>query len=100
VAEKSASLTREFLFQRRRKRKEIGEVCILRILETVTLSSKFQIVIPQKIRDSVGFHPGEKLKIIGYDGRVELVPEQSMKNFRGIASNVSASFVRDEDRIL
>ena len=43
-------------------------------MNTITVSSKYQIVIPAKIREALGIKPGEKLHAIEYRGRIELVP--------------------------
>ncbi len=43
-------------------------------METVTISSKFQIVIPRAIRESLGLQPGQKFQAIQYGNRIELVP--------------------------
>jgi AbrB family looped-hinge helix DNA binding protein len=72
---------------------------LMQTIETVTLSSKFQIVIPKKTRETVGLQSGEKLKIIAYDGRIELIPVKPMKSFRGIAKGIDMQIERDEDRI-
>jgi len=41
---------------------------------TVTVSPKFQVVIPQAIRKSLGLQPGQKLQAILYQDRIELIP--------------------------
>ncbi|MDR1730472.1 MAG: AbrB/MazE/SpoVT family DNA-binding domain-containing protein [Synergistaceae bacterium] len=68
-------------------------------VETVTLSSKFQILIPKRTREAVGLNSGEKLKIFVHDGRIELVPVKPMRSFRGIAKGIDASIERDDDRL-
>ncbi|MDR1048195.1 MAG: AbrB/MazE/SpoVT family DNA-binding domain-containing protein [Synergistaceae bacterium] len=71
----------------------------MQTMETVTLSSKFQIVIPKKTREIAGLQSGEKLKIIAYDGRIELIPVKPMKSFRGMVKGINIQFERDGDRI-
>lgn len=68
-------------------------------VETVTLSSKYQIVIPRKTREAAGLISGEKLKLIAYDGRIELIPVRPMRSFRGIARGIDTAVERDEDRV-
>jgi AbrB family looped-hinge helix DNA binding protein len=70
----------------------------MQLIETVTLSSKFQIVIPKKTREIIGLRSGEKLKMIVYDGRIELVPVKPMESFRGIAKGIDTRVERDEDQ--
>jgi len=48
-------------------------------MTTITVSSKFQIVIPRVIREALGIKPGEKLHAIEYRGRIELVPLRSVR---------------------
>jgi AbrB family looped-hinge helix DNA binding protein len=52
-------------------------------METVTLSPKFQVVIPWSIRSALQLAPGDKLHVIGYGNRVEIIPSRSMKSMRG-----------------
>ena len=71
----------------------------MQAMETVTISAKYQIVIPKKAREAVGLQSGEKLKIMTYNGRIELIPVRPMKSFRGIAAGINTQFDRDEDRV-
>jgi AbrB family looped-hinge helix DNA binding protein len=71
---------------------------LMTTIETVTISTKYQIVIPKKARESMGLKSGERLKLITYDGRIELIPVKPMKFYRGIAAGMDTRFDRDEDR--
>ncbi|MCJ7796832.1 MAG: AbrB/MazE/SpoVT family DNA-binding domain-containing protein, partial [Thermoleophilia bacterium] len=42
-------------------------------METVTISPKYQVVIPKAIRESLELRPGQKVEAILYDRRIELV---------------------------
>ena len=68
-------------------------------METVIISTKYQIVIPKKAREAIGLQSGDKLKIMTYDGRIELIPVRPMKAFRGIAAGIDTQFERGEDRV-
>lgn len=68
-------------------------------METVTLSSKFQVVVPLAVRRSLGLEPGEKLQVLGYEGRIELVPLRPMRQLRGVLSGIDMSIERDADRL-
>ncbi len=48
-------------------------------MTTVTLSPKYQVVIPQRVREKMRLKPGERFHVINYDGRVELVPVRNMR---------------------
>ena len=70
-------------------------------MQTVTLSPKFQVVIPQAVREALGLRPGEKFQVVSYDGRIELIPVQRMKQSRGFLKGMNAKIERAEkDRTL
>ncbi|MFO1425747.1 MAG: AbrB/MazE/SpoVT family DNA-binding domain-containing protein [Steroidobacteraceae bacterium] len=65
---------------------------------TVTVSSKYQIVIPREIREALGIRPGTKLHALEYRGRVELVPLKSARQARGFLKGIDTAVDRDPDR--
>lgn len=67
-------------------------------MSTVTISSKYQIVIPKSIRDKSDLFPGQKVEVINYDGRIEIIPIKNIKSLRGIAKGINTEIKRDEDR--
>lgn len=69
-------------------------------MNTVTLSPKFQVVIPQAIRESMGLVAGEKLQVMQYEGRVEFIPVKPMKAMRGFLQGMDTRIDRDPDRSL
>ncbi len=68
-------------------------------MSTITVSSKYQIVIPAKIREALGIKPGEKLHAIEYRGRIELVPVRSTRTARGSLKGITTDVPRDADRV-
>lgn len=68
-------------------------------MTTVTISTKYQVVIPLAVRKVFGFHPGEKLHMIPYEGRIELVPAGKIKKLRGFAKGIDTMVEREEDRV-
>jgi AbrB family looped-hinge helix DNA binding protein len=66
-------------------------------METVTISSKFQVVIPSSIRKRLRLKPGQKVQAIAYAGRIELIPVRAAKELRGVLRGLDTSFVRDEE---
>jgi len=67
-------------------------------METVTISPKFQVVIPLAVRKSLGIKPGQKIQVILYDNRIELVPLKPIKKARGFLKGIDTSLPREADR--
>ena len=65
----------------------------------VTISPKFQVVIPREIRESLGLVAGQKMQALEYEGRVEFIPLRSARQLRGLMKGVEAPFVREDDRL-
>lgn len=65
-------------------------------MDTVKLSSKFQIVIPREIRSGMGLRPGEKMIVLEKGGTIHIIPAGKMKDAKGIARGVSSKNIRDE----
>jgi AbrB family looped-hinge helix DNA binding protein len=68
-------------------------------MSTITVSSKYQIVLPARIREALSIKPGEKLHAIEYRGRIELVPVRPTKAARGSLRGISTDVPRDTDRL-
>ena len=68
-------------------------------MTAVTVSPKFQIVIPKEIRESMGIFSGQKVQMMSYQGRIELIPLRPMKEMKGFLEGIDTSVVREEDRI-
>jgi AbrB family looped-hinge helix DNA binding protein len=65
-------------------------------LTTVTVSSKFQVVIPEEVRAKLKLQPGQRVVVIEKDGVVHMVPLKPVKEMRGIAKGVTAQNLREE----
>ena len=68
-------------------------------MDTVTLSSKYQVVIPKRIRDRMKVTKGQKFHVFFFEGRIELVPARNMKEMRGFLKGIDTNIVRDKNRI-
>jgi AbrB family looped-hinge helix DNA binding protein len=66
---------------------------------TVTVSSKYQVVIPKAVREALNILPGQKMHVIEYDGRIELIPERNIKELRGFLKGINTEFNREKDRV-
>ena len=67
-------------------------------MTTVTISPKYQVVIPKQIREKLDLRPGQRVQAIEYDDRVELVPVRAMESMRGFLAGIDTTVDRDEDR--
>ena len=68
-------------------------------MSTVTISPKFQVVIPKKIRESLRLEPGQKVRAIEYDGRIELIPVRPIREMRGFLRGIDTHVEREDDRM-
>ncbi len=68
-------------------------------MDTVTVSSKFQVVIPRVARESLGIEPGQKLQVLVDQGRIEFVPLQPIRKMRGFLKGLEVSMPRERDRL-
>ncbi len=68
-------------------------------MKRVTISPKFQVVIPEEIRVMLRLRPGEKVLVFQYDNRIEYIPQKSMKEMRGFLRGISTVIEREDDRV-
>ena len=69
-------------------------------MDCVTLSPKYQVVIPKHIRKQCKLKPGEKLIMFLYEGRIELIPEKNIKELQGALKGINTEISREqEDRL-
>ena len=68
-------------------------------MQSVTVSPKFQVVIPRTVRESLHLKPGQKLEVVQYEGRIELIPERDISELRGFVRGINTEFERKGDRI-
>jgi AbrB family looped-hinge helix DNA binding protein len=67
-------------------------------METVTISPKYQVVIPSRIRKLLRVEPGQKVKVILYDNRIEMIPVQAVEKARGFLKGIDTTVEREPDR--
>ena len=70
-----------------------------RLMETVTLSPKFQVVIPKRVREHLGLKPGQKLEVVLVGSRIELVAQQPAQALRGLLRGINTTVPRELDRV-
>ncbi len=66
-------------------------------MSTVTVSPKYQIVIPKEIRESLNIRPGQKLAVLKYEHRIELIPFEDIRSLRGLCRGMDTSGYREEE---
>lgn len=68
-------------------------------MTAVTVSPKFQVVIPKEVRDSMGITSGQKVQVLTYKDRIELIPLKPMHKMRGFLKGINTEIAREGDRV-
>jgi AbrB family looped-hinge helix DNA binding protein len=68
-------------------------------MDTVTLSPKYQVVIPKRIREQLKVKKGQKFHVFFFEGRIELIPTRNIKDMRGFLKGIDTKIIREKDRI-
>jgi len=68
-------------------------------MTAVTVSPKFQVVIPKEVRESMGITSGQKIQMLTFNNRIELIPIKPMKELRGYLKGINTNIKREKDRL-
>jgi AbrB family looped-hinge helix DNA binding protein len=68
-------------------------------MKPVTVSSKFQLVIPREVRESMAIQPGTRFQVLQYENRLELIPIREPRELRGFIRGIDTAVPREEDRL-
>lgn len=68
-------------------------------MKAVTVSPKFQVVIPRDLRKAMDIQPGTKVQVLQYENRIELIPLKSPKSLRGFLKGIDTNVERELDRV-
>ena len=68
-------------------------------MAVVTVSPKYQVVIPREVRNSMGIKPGEKVQVFQYEDRIEFIPVKKLSKMRGFIKGIDTTVKRDKDRV-
>ena len=68
-------------------------------MEAVLVSPKYQVVIPRAVRAALGIQPGQKMQVIQYEDRIELIPIRPTREMRGFLKGIDTTIEREPDRV-
>ena len=68
-------------------------------MSAVTISPKFQVVIPKDVREEMNLQAGQKVEILHYENRIEMIPLKPIKKMRGFLKGINTDVKRDPDRL-
>ncbi|MAA73229.1 MAG: AbrB family transcriptional regulator [Salinisphaeraceae bacterium] len=63
------------------------------------VSSKYQVVIPKEVRESMDLKPGQEVQVVELDGIIHLIPVKNLKQMRGFVQGIDPSIEREPDRV-
>ena len=68
-------------------------------MDIVTVSPKYQVVIPRRIRKEMDIRPGQKIQVIRYGERIEFIPVRPIQEARGFLKGIDTRIEREGDRL-
>lgn len=66
-------------------------------MDVVTISPKYQVVIPKRVREQLRLEPGQTVQVIAFGDRIEFLPMREARELRGFLRGMNPTFVREED---
>ena len=68
-------------------------------MNVVTISPKFEVVIPRDIRDRLELEPGQKVQALVFSNRIEFIPVRPLREMRGFLRGLDTTVHRERDRL-
>jgi AbrB family looped-hinge helix DNA binding protein len=68
-------------------------------MEAVKISPKYQVVIPKKLRESLNLSPGQKVQMVAFEDRIEMIPVRKISEMKGFLKGIDTTVEREKDRI-
>lgn len=68
-------------------------------MESVKISPKFQVVIPKKLREALNLSPGQKVQMVAFEDRIEMIPVRKISEMKGFLKGIDTTVERETDRI-
>jgi AbrB family looped-hinge helix DNA binding protein len=64
-------------------------------MEEVKISPKFQVVIPKKLREALRLSPGQKVQMVVYGDRIEMIPLKKISEMKGFLKGIDTTMKRE-----
>ena len=68
-------------------------------MEEVKISPKYQVVIPKKLREALNLSPGQKVQMVAFEDRIEMIPVRKISEMKGFLKGIETTVERETDRI-
>ena len=68
-------------------------------MEAVKISPKYQVVIPKKLREALNLKPGQKIQMVAFEDRIEMIPVRKISDMKGFLKGIETTVDREADRI-
>ena len=68
-------------------------------IEAVKISPKYQVVIPKKLRELLNLSPGQKVQMVAFEDRIEMIPVKKISEMKGFLKGIDTTVEREKDRI-
>ena len=68
-------------------------------MEAVKISPKYQVVIPKKLRESLNLSPGQKVQMVAFEDRIEMIPVRKISEMKGFLKGIDTTVEREKDRL-
>ena len=68
-------------------------------MDAVKISPKYQVVIPKKLREALNLSPGQKVQMIAFENRIEMIPVRKIHEMKGFLKGIDTTVDREADRI-
>lgn len=68
-------------------------------METTTVSPKYQVLIPLKVREALRLKPGQRFYVLPIEHRIEFIPKKNIRKMRGFLKGMDTTVDREDDRL-
>ncbi len=68
-------------------------------MESVTISPKYQVVIPKRVREVLNLMPGQQIQMFAFEDRIEMIPVRKISEMKGFLKGIDTTVERETDRV-